>query len=403
MRVAFGLDIFYPETNGVITATINLANNLIDMGHEVYFFVPRDKKFEEPVIENGIHIVYIPAVQSFIYPGIKFSFKHQWSLKKRLRQLKIDVVHATDTWMICTSMSRAAKKLGLPIIATHHTLIDNPDYIQYALKSKRAADAAQKVVWKTLFSPFFKLVDVLTAPSETTCKHLLKHLPYPLDVRYVSNGIDVSRFLIEEPTHSMPEVIPPEFRTKNTIVFVGRQGYEKSIDILLKGFALLKNKRPEARLLIIGKGPAAEELKQLAQELNLGSTVCFTGVIPNDQLIGCHILKQTAAFASASLTENQPMTIIEALCSGSPAIVPDQPNMMELVSDDRGWIFQQNNIHDLAQKMELAITDADARERKAAATSSACELYDGRRVAKQFEEIYEEKLNERKTHAPAVK
>ena len=57
MRIAFGFDIFYPETNGVITTTINLANNLVDMGHEVYFFVPHDKKFTDNVIENNIHII----------------------------------------------------------------------------------------------------------------------------------------------------------------------------------------------------------------------------------------------------------------------------------------------------------------------------------------------------------
>ena len=47
MRIAFGFDIFYPESNGVITTTINLANNLIEMGHEVYFFVPADRGFRE--------------------------------------------------------------------------------------------------------------------------------------------------------------------------------------------------------------------------------------------------------------------------------------------------------------------------------------------------------------------
>ena len=54
MRIAFGFDIFYPETNGVITTTINLANNLVDLGHEVYFFVPEDKQFTADVIENNI-------------------------------------------------------------------------------------------------------------------------------------------------------------------------------------------------------------------------------------------------------------------------------------------------------------------------------------------------------------
>ena len=52
MRIAFGFDIFYPESNGVITTTINLANNLIEMGHEVYFFVPADRGFRETTIEK---------------------------------------------------------------------------------------------------------------------------------------------------------------------------------------------------------------------------------------------------------------------------------------------------------------------------------------------------------------
>ena len=54
MRIAFGIEIFYPETNGVITATINLANNLIKLGHEVYFFVTKNKGFDEDLIEDGI-------------------------------------------------------------------------------------------------------------------------------------------------------------------------------------------------------------------------------------------------------------------------------------------------------------------------------------------------------------
>ena len=70
MRIAFGFDIFYPETNGVITATINLANNLIDMGHEVYFFVPKDKKFKDDVIEKGIHIIHIKNIHAIFIKTI---------------------------------------------------------------------------------------------------------------------------------------------------------------------------------------------------------------------------------------------------------------------------------------------------------------------------------------------
>ena len=76
MRIAFGFDIFYPESNGVITTTINLANNLIDMGHEVYFFVPADKGFREEVIEKGIHIIRSrPCLRSYTRGSSCFPYR----------------------------------------------------------------------------------------------------------------------------------------------------------------------------------------------------------------------------------------------------------------------------------------------------------------------------------------
>ena len=48
MNIAFGFDIFYPEKNGIITTTVELARNLIEFGHKVYFFVP----------DNGMPVVF---------------------------------------------------------------------------------------------------------------------------------------------------------------------------------------------------------------------------------------------------------------------------------------------------------------------------------------------------------
>ena len=45
MKIGFVVEIFYPERNGVVTTTINLARNLIDLGHEVWFFVPENTGF----------------------------------------------------------------------------------------------------------------------------------------------------------------------------------------------------------------------------------------------------------------------------------------------------------------------------------------------------------------------
>ncbi len=390
MNIAFGFDIFYPETNGVITASINLATNLIDMGHNVYFFVPNDKGFTANTIENGIRIIHVPAINTFVYPGIKLSPYHSRFLLKYLLEFQIDVVHTTSTWLVCLALAHAAKRLGLPVISTHHTLIDNPDYIQYALKNRKLSVAAQKVVWTTMFSPFYKWVNVITAPSNNTCRQLRKHLP-DTDIRFISNGIDISRFQNTTPTYPIPASIPNKFVSRDTLVYVGRQGYEKSIDVLLKGFAILHKSMPEARLLIIGKGPAAEELQELARSLGLSEDiVCFTGLIPNAELIGSQVLTKLGAFVSASMTENQAMTVIEALCSGCPVIIPDQANMTDLVDDESGWIFTPKDEQDLARKMQEALSDKEAQKAKGVAAKKNLHRFDGVKVSKQFSDLYDE-------------
>ncbi len=390
MNIAFGFDIFYPETNGVITASINLATNLINMGHNVYFFVPNDKGFTEDTIENGIKVIHVPAINTFVYPGIKLSPYHSRFLLKYLLEFKIDVVHTTSTWLVCLALAHAAKRLGLPVVSTHHTLIDNPDYIQYALKNRKLSVAAQHVVWTTMFSPFYKWVDVITAPSNNTCRQLRKHLP-STDIRFISNGIDISRFQSREAACPIPRCIPETFVNRNALVYVGRQGYEKSIDVLLKGFSILKERMREARLLVVGKGPAAEELKELAKALGLTEDdVCFTGLIPNAELIGSQVLTKLGAFVSASLTENQAMTIIEALCSGCPVIVPDQANMTDLVTDESGWIFIPKDERDLAVKMYDALSDKENQRRKGLAAKQNINRFDGVQISKQFMKLYEE-------------
>ena len=193
MRIAFGFDIFYPESNGVITTTINLANNLIEMGHEVYFFVPADRGFRETTIEKGIHIIRVKALPSFIYKGIKLLPIQSWYLRKYFMKYKFDVIHDTSPWLICQAMNHAARKMHIPVLATHHTLIDNPIYIKYALKSKTLAEAAQKPIWSIVFNPFFRLVWMVTAPNKETCKTVKEHVS-GIDVRYVSNGIDIEQF-----------------------------------------------------------------------------------------------------------------------------------------------------------------------------------------------------------------
>lgn len=391
MRIAFGFDIFYPETNGVITSTINLARNLIDLGHKVWFFVPDNKGFEDDVIENGIHIVRIKALPSGIYKGMKIIPLFGWYLYPYLKKYKIDIVHNTSPWLMGMSLNHAARRLHIPSIATHHTLIDNPIYIKYALKSETLSYAAQDAIWKVVFNPFYKLTWIATAPNKATCKQVSDKFP-GLDVRYISNGIDISRFDDSKPVLPLPEAIDAKWLGPKTLLYVGRLGYEKAIDVTFEAFSICLKKNPDAKLIIIGRGPAEAMLKKQIKKLEIEDSVLMAGLVPNDQIIGSRILKKVAAFVTASLSENQAITVIEALCSGAPVICADVDNMTTLVHPDQGWYFNGGDANDMAEKMDEAINNPELQQEKAKNTIRSRSLFDGKTVAKEFIKTYEDLL-----------
>lgn len=391
MKIAFGIEIFYPETNGVITATINLANNLIKLGHEVYFFVTKNKGFDEDLIEDGIHIVRIKNIPSGLYKGLKIIPVWGWHLMPKLAKYKIDIVHNTTPWLVGRALNHGARRLHIPSLATHHTLLDAPSNIEYALKSKRISSIAQDAAWKVVFDPFYELTWMATAPSENTCAQIRSKIP-TMDTRFISNGIDVSKYKIDEPICPIPEAIKPEWLGRNTFIYVGRLGIEKSLDVTVKAFIKLWKEHPEAQLIVIGRGPADEELKKIVAAEKAEKAVHFTGLIPNDQIIGSKILEKNCAFVTASITENQAMTVIESLCSGLPTITADVPNMTCLVSPDMGWYFEPKNIDDFALKMEYALTHPEERDQKAIEAKKGTARFDGMEVAKQFEALYKELL-----------
>ena len=395
MRIAFGFDIFYPETNGVITTTINLANNLIRQGHSVWFFFFFEKGFTANVIEEGIRVVHVPAIPAWIYKGIKLLPIYGWYLMPYLVKYHIDIVHNTSPWLMGMALNHAARRLHIPTIATHHTLIDNPIYIRYALKSKTLANAAKDAIWTVVFNPFYKLTWMATAPNKETCEQVRSRIP-GLEVRYVSNGIDISRFDDSLPEAPLPAKIDPAWLGKRTLLYIGRLGYEKAVDVAIKAFALCLEKNPDAHFIIIGQGPAEDELIKLAQSVDKTNHIHMTGMIPNQELIGSKLLKKISAFVTASLSENQAMTVIESLCSGTPVIAADVANMRALISDEQGWFFEGGSIDSLADMMDHVLNNPEERDRKAAEAGKAIRKFDGAEVAREFVSLYEELIEMKK-------
>ena len=393
MKIGFVLEIFYPERNGIITTTINLARNLIEKGHQVWFFVPENKDFTERTIENGINIHYIKGIPVPLYKGMRIATEGYSSITEAMMDIGIDILHGCTPGFLGRTMNHVANMCDIPVLATHHTLIDEPQYIKYVVKTDFLVTPASKIVWNEIYRPYFRKVWIATAPAEHTCRGLREHFP-ELDVRFISNGIDMAKFEKAGKECPIPSQIPSGWVGKNTFIYVGRLGFEKSVDTIFRAFPRVLRAIPDAKLICIGGGPAESMLHDIIKDKKLEDSIVMTGLVPNEEIIGSGILNKCGAFVTASTTENQAMTVIEALCSGLPVVCADVPNMTAIVGSDMGWFFKGGDEEDLADTMVKALTDGTMEE-KAKNAHSSRNRFDGRLVADSFIEVYKELLEKK--------
>ncbi len=390
MRIAFFLEIFYPEINGVITATLDLAKNLKGMGHHVLLVVPDNRKTEPVRDVDGIEVYRVPSVSFALYPGVRFSWPRDRGLLRKLRDDRIEILHITGPWTLAWSAINHGRTLGLPVAHTFHTMLNEDTYLLYLVKFKALVPAGRAFAW-WLMGKFIRGSDVITAPSKFACDELARRYPDKRIV-HISNGIDFGRFETFPPRKEFLAAHP--YFNDKTFVFVGRIGLEKSIDVLIRAAARAAARDPEIRLVLIGEGPNRAEMERLARDLGLGETVRFLGRIPHAELLRSGFLHHARGFVTASVTENQPMTVIEAVCCGLPLVVADVVGMREL-SDGNALRCPPGDAEALGDALARLAGDDRLYRELGAKSRAFSSRFDGREVAKSFVEEYERLLRRR--------
>jgi 1,2-diacylglycerol 3-alpha-glucosyltransferase len=387
MKIAFVFEIFYPTVNGIITSSVNLAENLIEQGHEVVFFAPRWKAYDQPLKVGRIPVRYFRSWYNWAYPGMRNALPWNRSVEVALRREGVEVVHITGPWLLTWATIRAAGRLGIPVVHTFHTMLHEPSYIVYMFRTNLIVPLIQAIAW-SYYRMYVHRSRINTAPSRMARDQLAAHFPDE-DVRLVSNGVDVERFR----TYAGEEAVRTRFPQYNdrSFIFVGRLGQEKSVDELIDAMALVVRAIPEARLLIVGDGPSRRRYQAQVYRLGLSQSVFLLGRIPHAELLESGLIHHSLAFVTASTTENQPMTVIEAICCRIPAIVPDVAGITELV-EENGVRFEAHNIESLAGAMQALAGNAELHARCVAATESMIARFDGRNVAQEFISVYRDAL-----------
>ena len=122
-------------------------------------------------------------------------------------------------------------------------------------------------------------------------------------------------------------------------MFVGRLGKEKNLDFLIDCHKDLINDIPNLKLIIIGDGPERNEFENTVKKLKLEDSVIFTGMIAWEEVPKYYQIADV--FATASTTETQGLTVIEAMAAGvAPVCIDDESFRMVIIDGLNGRIFK---------------------------------------------------------------
>jgi len=147
-----------------------------------------------------------------------------------------------------------------------------------------------------------------------------------------------------------------------TVGYFGRLKRYKSIDHLLKAFAMVKKEIPDAGLVIIGRGDFQPELVRLAGELGIAEATHFTGFVSEQEKL--RLLQELWVVVNPSMKEGWGIVNVEANACGTPAIAADSPGLRDSVVEGmNGFLYPYGDVQRLAERLLMVLRDHDLRER----------------------------------------
>ena len=335
MRVGLFTDTYPPFINGVSTSVLMLKEGLEKLGHEVFVVTVNSESFS---YKNEKKILRLPSIPLGIF-DYRLTGLYHFKAKKIIKSWNLDIIHTHTEFGVGTFARFLSKEYNIPLVHTYHTMYE--EYVYYITKGYFDGASKKLVEYLTLFL-CDKTIDELIVPTKKTSDLFKEKYKVKRDVHIIPTGIDVSRFYKENiDKKSVLELKSDLGITKNDfcIMFLGRVAKEKNIDFLINNLKDLVKKIPRAKLIIVGDGPYMNDLMDLTSKSKLTKNILFTGKVPLDEVpLYYHMCD---VFVTASKTETQGLTVLEAMASSKPVVAIDDESFKLVVDNNiNGILFK---------------------------------------------------------------
>ena len=381
MRVAMVSDVYFPRINGVSTAIRTYRESLQAQGIEVSLVAP-----DYGVSGDEPWITRVPARP---VPGDPEDRLVRWGAMHRAVEQVVDagcdLIHVQTPFVAHYAGLAAAKRYGLPVIATYHTLFE--EYLKHYAPLVPAG-------WLRGLARNFSrrqcnALDAVIVPSRAIHQRL-------------------AEYGVKTPTHILPTGVslasPPagsreSFRARFGIrperpvaLYVGRVAHEKNIDFLLDVADLMRDAVPDMLLVIAGEGPALPHLKQSVETRGLQERVRFIGYLDRaTDLPACYAAAD--AFVFASRTETQGLVLLEAMSAGLPVVALSEMGTADILGVERGALVPEDNPYAFSLALTRVLHDTGLHRQLADDARAYAREWSSESLAGRMAEVYRQVLS----------
>ena len=335
MRIGIFTDTYMPFINGVTTSVLMLRKGLERKGHQVFIVTVNPDNMHFKLEDNG-KIIRLPGIPTGIY-DYRLTGIYPMKALKHIKKWNLDVIHSQTEFGVGTFARIVAKQYGIPLVHTYHTMYE--DYVHYITHGYFNRSSKKIVEYLTLFY-CDRTISELVVPTKKAYELFKKKYKVDRNVYIVPTGIDVEKFYKENNKKlNLIEKRKELGINKDdfVILFVGRIGTEKNIELLLSSMkSFVKEK---IKLLIVGDGPNLIDYQNYCIKNKINDKVIFAGKVAWNVISDYYLISDV--FATASHTETQGLTVIEAMAASLPVICIDDESFTDTVINNlNGLVFQ---------------------------------------------------------------
>ncbi|GAB2462476.1 glycosyltransferase family 4 protein [Jatrophihabitans fulvus] len=363
MRIGIVCPYSWDIPGGVQAHVRDLAEKLMELGHEVSVLAPGDE--DTPGLPPYVVVAgkAVPIPYNGSVARLQFGLVSAARVRRWLKDGRFHVVHVHEPAPPSLSLLTCMIHEG-PLVATFHVATARSRFLS---------------MFDTVLQPFLEKISGKIAVSPAARQVIVEHLGG--DAVVIPNGVAVDHFVDAEPLDGYP-------RDGGTIGFIGRYDEaRKGMGVLIGALERLVGDRPGLRLLVAGRGDADDFRAELPA--SLAERVELLGQV--SEADKARLLRSVDVYCAPNTGgESFGVILLEAMAARTAVVASDIPAFRRVLADGTaGRLFAVGDRDALATALAEVLDDAALRAELVAAGTAAVAPFDWSVIVADVLRVYE--------------